>query len=266
MNAADTLRAQQRALQHAIMSGDPAPGLLHAGADGAPPLLGVYRHAYRARLVAALGDNHSVLRRATGDEAFEALGAAYVQACPSVHPSIRWYGDRLAAFMDTREDLVPHPALADIARMDWALRDAFDAADAPVLAIEDLARFDAEQWAALRFVPHPAVRLVPLQWAIEAAWRALREYDPDSGAEEPTLAEPEPHAHLLLVWRRGLETQWRSLPDGEAALLQAALAGEPFGDLCERAAHQGDAETAALTAATCLQQWLHDGLFTDAFC
>jgi hypothetical protein len=261
VSTGETLRAQQQGLQQAIVGeAAEAVGLVRLRADGSPPLLHVYRHAYRARLVAALADNHTVLQRALGDEAFEALGLAYVDACPSVRPSIRWYGDRLAEFMATREDLVPHPALVDIARMDWALRDAFDAADAPALDLTALAAVAPEQWASLRFDPHPSLRLVRLHWAVEAAWRILREHEPEAGAEEPQLPEPEAHEHLLLVWRQGLETQWRSLPALEAELLKAALEGETFGALCERAARS--TEDPATAAALALQQWLNDGLFS----
>jgi hypothetical protein len=262
VSATETLLAQQRCLQRAIVGEPDTAGLLRPRTDGSPPLLAVYRHAYRARLVAALADNHTVLQRALGDEAFDALGRAYAEACPSTRPSIRWYGDRLADFMAAREDLVPHPALVDIARMDWALRDAFDAADAAAVDLAALAGLAPEHWAQLRFEPHPSVRLVPLRWAVEGAWRALREHDPASGGDEPQLPAPEPHPHLLLVWRRGLETQWRSLPAAEAALLQAALEGARFDALCEQAARSArDSAEAASVAAASLQQWLQDGLF-----
>jgi hypothetical protein len=119
-----------------------------------------------------------------------------------------------------------------------------------------------ERWGALRFEPHPSVSLLALAWTIEPAWRALREHDPESGAEEPQLPEPQAQAHTLLVWRRALQTQWRSLDPAEDALLRAALAGASFGELCEQAAALSDAAQAAPVAAAALQQWLHDGLFT----
>ncbi|MED5620609.1 HvfC/BufC family peptide modification chaperone [Ideonella sp. BN130291] len=260
-----TLQAQQQALLQAITAQAPPADTrwLRASPGGAAPRLGIYRHAYRARLAAALADNHTVLQRALGDDAFAELAAAYVAACPSTTPSIRWFGDRLADYMCSREDLVPHPALVDLARMDWALRAAFDASDAAELGLGALANVAPQQFAGLRFTAHPSVRLLVMDWTIEPAWRTLREHDPASGADEPQLPEPEAAPHTLLVWRRQLDTQWRSLSALEAALLQAAFDGEPFGALCERAAAalDGDAEQAAATCAGALQQWLQDGLF-----
>ena len=122
---------QQRGLAAAIRDGGDATGLL---AGDFALGLDVYRHAYRARLAAALADNYTVLARALGDEAFDALAQAYIAAQPSRHPSIRWFGHELAGFMaQADDDLVPHASLVDFAAMDWALRAAFDAADAPLL-------------------------------------------------------------------------------------------------------------------------------------
>ena len=261
-----TLRAQQLAFAAAMADAAEPGKLLADDPAGGPPRLGVYRHAYRARLAEALADNFEILAKALGDEPFAALANAYIAACPSTHPSIRWFGHRLAAFMASAvEDgsaLVPHPAFVDLARMDWALRAAFDAADARTVGRGTLAGRPPQDFGALRLAAHPSVQQVKLDWAIEAAWRALREHDPDSGTE-PELPAPEEHAHTLLVWRRGLDTLWRSVDAAEAALLQGLAAAETFGELCERAAAlQDDQLPPAQRAATALAQWLDDGLIS----
>lgn len=242
------LREQQQALQTAICE--------QAGEGGvAPPLgLDVYRNAYTARLLAALRDNYAVLHRAMGDEAFDALGLRYLEAHPSSTPSIRWFGQHLAQFMDGDDEL-PHPALADFARMDWALRDAFDAADA------DAANALSELTTATCFRLHPSVRLVPLQWAVEPAWRALRLAITEESGEEPELPEPEAQDHLLLAWRQDFEVRWRSLETLEAALLQQGVSeGADFAALGEIAAAQVGPEAAPQALVHALQTWLGDGL------
>jgi hypothetical protein len=265
--AADALRAQQLAFAAATADGAEAGTLLADDPRSGPPRLGVYRHAYRARLTEALADNFEILARAMGDEPFAALADAYITAHPSTHPSIRWFGHRLADFMAAAagadDGLVPHPAFVDLARMDWALRAAFDAADAPAAGREALAGWAPQDFAALRLAAHPSVQQVRLDWAIEAAWRALREHDPDSGSE-PELPAPEAQPHTLLAWRRGLETVWRSVEPAEAALLQGLAAGESFADLCERAAAiEQDAMEPAQRAASTLAQWLDDGVISQ---
>lgn len=261
------LREQQLAFASAVTAGASVEHLLADSPNGAPPLIGAYRHAYGARLTEALRDNHEILAKAMGDEGFDALATAYRLKYPSKLPSIRWFGHRLAEFMaeqlEADSGLVPHPAFVDFARMDWALRQAFDAADAPVIARDALAALAPEQFATLRFKPHPSLQVLAMDWAIEAAWRALREHA-DAGGDEPELPEPQFTPHQLLVWRRGLQTLWRSMDPNEAELLQAMLRGEDFGALCELAAGlSGDADQAVTVAATALTQWLEDGLLSE---
>lgn len=250
------LAQQQARLRQAICGDETSapPGLLR-GLHGQAPRLAIYRHAYRARLAAALADNHGVLVQAMGDEAFACLAEAYLAAQPSRTPSIRWFGEALADFMAAHDELVPHPAFVDLARMEWALRAAFDAADAPLLSAQALARLAPDDWPGLVLRLHPSARLVPLGWAIGPAWKALQ------SGQEGELPEPQPLAHLLVVWRVQHETRWRSAADAlEAMLLHAVAQGECFAGLCERAAEAVGGDAAAAHVVGLLQQWLAEGL------
>ena len=251
-----SLALQQQQLRAAIVDHASAAGLLRTAPER-ESLLRIYRQAYTARLLGALRDNFGVLPRAMGDEAFDALGLAYLQAQPSSHPSIRWFGHRLAEFMAQQPDLVPHPAFVDLARMEWALRSAFDAADAEPLSAASLAARAPGQWADWVLCFQPSAQLLSLQWRVEPAWRALQATEDD----EPELEEPAAGEHLLLVWRPQLETRWRSVTDAtEALLLPSAMNGDSFGTLCERAAKQVGEEGAAAAAVGALQQWIGEGL------
>jgi hypothetical protein len=282
----DGLRAQQLAFAAWLQAdGQPAAAtaLLQATGSGGHARIDVYAQAYPNRLTAALRDNFSVLAQALGDDGFDVLARAYIHAHPSAQPSIRWFGHQLADFMAlclARQDgLVPHPALADLARMDWALRAAFDAADAPLLSAGTLAAVAPADWPALRLQLHPSAQLQRLDWAVEAAWRVLREtLDAAEAAaaarpgasqattnDDPALPAPQALPHTLLVWRQGLATRWRSLAPLEALLLQAVADGASFAQLCSQAAAllddtgtEADAALPAVVAA--LQQWLADGL------
>jgi hypothetical protein len=264
MAAAGDLLAQQRALAALIRADDevadgaPAVTALLRPPAAAPPRLGVYRHAYRARLVEALRSNYPVLHRVLGDDAFEALARDYLAAHPSRSPSIRWFGHALPAWLAARLEAdpqaLPHPALADLARMEWAVGSSFDAADAAPLARAALAARAPAHWPALRFAPHPSVHLVALGWAIEPLWRALTD-DPQAQTNPPA-----PHGHHLLVWRAGLETRWRTLPADEAAALAACIGGLRFDELCARVAAAGGAADAAACVVGWLGGWVQAGL------
>jgi len=228
----------------------------------APPRLGIYRHAYRARLAGALRSNYPVLHRVLGDEDFGALAQAYLSAHPSRSPSIRWFGHALPAWIAARLEAdpqaLPHPALADLVRMEWAIGTSFDAGDSTPLARESLARLEPARWPALRFAPHPTVRLVALQWAVEPLWRTLTD-----DADAATTA-PEARPHHLLVWREGLETRWRTLPEDESAALAGCLGGLRFDELCARVAATAAEAGAAARMAAWLGAWVQAGLLVPA--
>ena len=243
----------QRRFQRAVLTEDFAPGLFVAEGREIAGGLGLYLMAYRARLLSALRDNFPVLHRALGDEAFAELASDYIDAHPSRFRSIRWFGDELTAFLDAGPERLPHPALADVARMDWAIRGAFDAAGALPLTLADLAELAPEQWPQRRFALLPSLRLVDLNWAVEPIWRALNE---DEAAETEA---PEPLAHVLLVWRPELECLWRSVGPVEVAALRTLDQGARFAECCMAITGTGDPNPAT-TAAGLLQRWVVDGL------
>ncbi|MBQ0957556.1 putative DNA-binding domain-containing protein [Ideonella sp. 4Y11] len=245
----------QRAFAHGLTSDDPRPALaVLRPLGGRAPQLGIYRHAYRARLSAALRDNHPVLHRVLGDEAFDALATDYLATHPSQRASIRWFGDRLADFIASSDR--PHAAaLADLARFEWTMGQVLDDPDAPVLDAAALRSQPPEAWAAWPLRLHPAVRLLRLDWDITPLWQALHA-DDQAQTELPTA-----HCHPVLVWRQGLARHWRVVGDDEATLLQAVAGGTDIGTLCQVAAARcGDAAPAEVVAH--LHQWLADGVLT----
>lgn len=252
MSATNSLGEQQQRCQQAILDGDPLPGLF-ADEDSGDGGFGIYLQAYRARLSAALRDNYPVLLRALGDDAFAALANAYIASKPSRFRSIRWFGDALSDFLASSAEHLTHPSLVDLARMDWATRAAFDAADGEPLTVGDLAELRAADWPQHRFSLLPSLQMLRLDWQIEPIWKAL-DADPLASSEEP------PHGpHLLLVWRPQLECHWRSAAGLEAHVLEAVAKGATFAACCELIAESGDTEP-AVTAVGFLQRWIADGL------
>ena len=250
MTQPQTLQTLQNAFQGALLQDQQmADGLLTA--RGAAQF-GVYRIAYRARLRAALRDNFEVLPLVMGDESFDALANAYIAAHPSHHYSLRWFGHQLCAFMAANEALVDHPAMLDLARMEWALRNAFDSAPAALLTPAELGAVPAQAWAELRLALHPSVQLLDLQWAVGPIWHALK-----SGQEE--MEPPEAMEHHMLVWRQGMNTQWKSLTVTEADFVQSLLAKQTFAQVCEALAARVGEERAAATAVALLSELLNAG-------
>jgi len=238
-----SLRDQQAMLQGAILAPEenaPILSRLHS------PRLAIYRHGYRARLAGALRLNYPALAGVMGGEAFEAIAGEYARAFPSRAFSIRWHGAELHRFLDD-------PALADLARMEWALGTAFDAADCAALDGEFLARIAVAEWPGLRMRLHPAVSVLQMAWAVETQWQAMRE-EP-AGAAAGAAA----HDHALLVWRKDLQAHWRiaSLAEGRALLALGAR-----GTLQETCETLGEEEAVAIGAW--FASWVHEGLLASA--
>ncbi len=253
MNA---LAELQQCFQRAVLAEEQSPGLFVAEGADINGGFSLYLVAYRARLAGALRDNFPVLHRALGDEAFDELARDYIEAHPSHFRSIRWFGDALVGFLDANLERLPHPALADIARMDWAICCAFDAADAASFTLSDLAALSPEEWPAHRFSLLPSACVIDLAWRVEPIWRALNE-----NAEAETAA-PEPSSHALLVWRPQLEGLWRSIEAPEAAALRALMNGATFAECCIAIAETGAPDPATI-AAGLLQRWVLDGLLSN---
>jgi hypothetical protein len=220
--------------------------------------LGIYAGAYGSRLVDALRSNFPALAVLLGEADFEALGADYVRTHDSPFFSIRNYGDALPEFLGQQATYAEVPVLAELARWEWTLGSVFDAADATPLTSAALARIAPAEWAQLVFAWHPSVRRLALAWNVPQLWQALTD-----GGERPELVLlPEPIEWL--VWRRELRTQFRSLSKREAAVLDAARAGDGFGALCEQLQAELGERPAPAQAATLLRAWVEAGLIVAA--
>lgn len=252
------LTQTQRAFRKALLSGTPPESLLADASGTATVRFDIYASAYRARMLNALRDNYPVLRAALGDEDFDTLGEAYLAANPSTRPSIRWFGDGMHGFIVGGGAQLPHPALADLAQMEWALRGAFDAADAPAATLAEVGSIAPADWPELRFALHPSVAILALDWAVEPIWHTLTD-DPDAPTDAPVA-----HTHPLLIWRQRLDTRFRSLERSEHRLLLKLGDGGTFGDACAQIAddHGGGDVTVLVTRA--LAQFIADGVLVWA--
>lgn len=248
----------QDAFQRAILAGDDAvlSDLLDGARDSRATLLGVYRDGYVLRLVEVLRGDNAALDAHLGEDAFEAMARAYLKSHPSRHPNARYVGRDLPVFLAETEPYRAAPVLAELAALDWALSEAFDAPDAPDLTAADLAGVPPESWTHLILVPQAHARRLDLTTNASAIWSAVNEDAPLPAAER--LPEPE----RLLVWRAQAGPMLRPLSVEEAMLWDEACGGIPFGVLCEMAATYADPDNAALRVAGALQGWIGAGLLS----
>ncbi|MEZ5909180.1 MAG: DNA-binding domain-containing protein [Hyphomicrobiaceae bacterium] len=221
-------------------------------------LLGVYRSAYALRLVEFLQNDHELLHAYMGDEHFEAMAGGYIEAHPSSHPNARWYARHLPDYLRASDPWSNYPELADLASIEKALGDAFDAADGAVLAIEGLTVIAPADWPRLQLVPHVSARRFRLTTNALAIWEALK------NEGEPPDAEPLEIAAEMIAWRSGELPMIRQLSDEERMMWDEACKGVRFGVLCEMLATYDDPDGAAARAAGYLAAWIQAGKLSAA--
>lgn len=218
--------------------------------------MSIYYDAYRLRLVEALATDFEALAAALGAEAFERACRSYVEATPSSFRNLRWYAGRFADFLQCTPPWSERPEWADLARFDWTLTLAFDAADAAQVTFSDLAALPADTWGSVAFELHPSVQVIQLRANAPSMRKAV-----DAQAPLPALELAERPVPWL-IWRKGLAPHFRSLSEPEAWALQAVRGGASFPTVCEGLCEWMEPEEASAAAATWLRTWVDDQLIS----
>ncbi|MFQ5458664.1 MAG: putative DNA-binding domain-containing protein, partial [Myxococcota bacterium] len=222
--------------------------------------LSIYANAYFYRIRDALREDFAALYAAIGERAFHNLVTSYLIAHAPTHPSLRYAGKNLPAFLATNPDSAMFrarwPFAADLAALEWALLEAFDAPDAQPITRGDLAAVPTEDWASLRFSLTPTLQILSLGWPVHKA-RELHDRgdDPAAGALAPEVAR-------LRVWRNSERVFYRPMSPAEHSALETARAGGAFGDICVGIAADAGEAAAAGRALAILERWLADALLT----
>ncbi|WP_138379843.1 DNA-binding domain-containing protein [Luteithermobacter gelatinilyticus] len=223
------------------------------GRIGPEKRLHIYAHAYQARLRETLQKDYPVLQSMLGEAAFGTLCDAYARAHPSRHPSLRFYGQHLSAFLRKEPPYRNLPALAEMAAFEWGFVNVFDAPDASAVCVEDVARIPPPAWTTLRLGFHPSLSLQQTKWNVTAIWSSV------SREEQPVLPQELAAPVIVIQWRRDLVSYFRTLDPDEAEVLPLALRQESFPVLCEQLFRE-QGEQAPLRAAELLKRWVSEGL------
>jgi hypothetical protein len=220
--------------------------------------LGVYRYAYRARLVECLVDDYPALQFALGADPFEALCHEYIQRHPSSSPSLNGFGKHMARFcLDEAQEPFPlRRFAADLAKLEWALVEVLHARTADALSPDALAAIPAERWPDARLPPSASVRVLRFEHPVNPFFQAFKT------DQEPTVPAPAPAA--TAVYRTDM-TLWRmDLTPAMASLLEGLFRGETLGEALgklEDGLSEADAAEAERNVMVWFREWVAGGLF-----
>jgi hypothetical protein len=145
------------------------------------------------------------------------------------------------------------PFLCDLARLEWARLEVFDAPDVEPLRIEYLHRLAPNDWPELRLHLIPACQILQSDWPVQEIWAAA-----ESGVPQSTGFQPK--TTNLRVWREGFAVYHTQIDAAEQKALDCLRAGEPFAAVCATLELLLPAEEAAATTGSLLLRWIEDGI------
>ncbi|HEX6277596.1 MAG TPA: DNA-binding domain-containing protein, partial [Polyangiaceae bacterium] len=200
--------------------------------------LEIYREQYWLRHTGSLVEDFPGLGGILAQSDWERLVEEYLVAHPPTTFSLRDLGEQLPDFASTRAWLPNRELAVDMARLEWAHVDVFDAPEPAPLDPEKLRAVPEDAWERVRLVPNPCLRLLRATYAVVALReRLLAQEHTKNTLEEPILL-PEPEPHHYAVCRRKLVIEHDELEPRAFALLSKLYRGVPLGEACEATASE----------------------------
>ncbi len=222
------------------------------GRLGAAKRLDIYAQMYWARLVEVLREDFPRVATCLGTERFTDTAVRYLARNRSTHPSVRHAGARIAAFLADEAEIQRWPFLPDLARLEWARLEVFDAPDTEPLRVAQLEAIPPADWPTLTFTLTPAVRLLRSAWPVHEIWAAAE----DRGPCTP-VRPAETH---LRIWRDGFTVYQATMDGAEYRALERVVARESFAAVCETLESTIGPADAPREAAQLLLRWIEDGI------
>ena len=221
--------------------------------------LSIYGEMYFWRLTEILAEEFPTVQHLLGKEVFGKVVRDFVTRHPSTHYSLTRLGSKFPAYLaDEADDIPDREFVADVATVERAMEDVFDARRAEPIQFEDLTAIPIERWGDVRLQTIPALRLLQLDYPVNTFITAVRE---DRHMDIPAAAPAfvAVYRHNYRVWRIDLDAQ-------RFTLLAALHQGESLGSALDLCASLPEADPTGLMDAVSgwFREWTSEGLFCGA--
>jgi hypothetical protein len=162
--------------------------------------LEIYKYAYLARIVEALGEDFPTLRRAMGSENFTDCISAYLEVHPSNTPNIGECGFHLPQFIRGLPAALERPWLPSLAELELFVIESFYATETPSMDFASLATVAPERWSEAILGLDASVRLLQSDWKVGICWknRENSKWCEPSRATSAHLIFRAPQGHVSL--------------------------------------------------------------------
>ena len=220
--------------------------------------LEVYREQFWLRHTGCLLEDFEALSALTGQKGWERLVEEYLAKHPPQSFTLRDLGEALPGFVTTCSWLPHHDLCTDMAHLEWAYVEVFDAADTAPLDTKTLSTIPEPAWQSARIELSPALRLLSLRYPVALLRRKIRLH------EEWRTPETQQPQHLAVY--RGLDRNLHHdvISPLAFALLEQLRDGAPLVPAAEAVAlaHPDSAATLESELAGWFQSFTTRGWFS----
>jgi hypothetical protein len=222
--------------------------------------LSIYGDMYFWRINEILAEEFPTVRHLLGKDSFENVARDYVTRHPSTHYSLTRLGSKFPAYLaGEATDIPDREFAADVATVERAMEDVFDARNVESIQFEELTAIPTDCWSEVRLQIIPAFRLLKLQYPVNSYITAVRE---DRHMDIPAAARS-----FVAVYRNNFRV-WRvDLDEQRFELLRALHRGQSLGSALDLCASLPAADPARVMddAGDWFREWTSEGLFCEAF-
>jgi len=143
--------------------------------------------------------------------------------------------------------------IADLARLELLVTEAFDAHESPAWPADEIARVPEEAWPSALLVPSAALRVAAFAYPVNAYLQSVKndEHDHPATDRRPTW---------IAVYRKSYEVWRLDLSKPAHGFLAALARGRPFGKAVAQAS-RGLQGSAGEQLFRWLRDWVAEGLF-----
>lgn len=213
--------------------------------------LAIYHAMYLLRLTDALRTDYPAIDHYLGDEGFRAFTERYVTRHPSRSYTLNRLGDHVPGFIRADRKLRERGFLHDLARLELAMSEAFDATCSTPLDAAAIASVPDGLWPRAQLVPSEALRLVATRWPAAAWFQSFK--------EETRHPDIRRKAEYIAVFRRGFGVRRLDLTRPAFELLDALARGRRLENAIAAVLRQRRVTKGQLF--TWFRDWVSAGMF-----
>jgi len=218
--------------------------------------LDIYAHMYYARLLEILVEEYPTTRQILGRHEFTHACRRFLERNPSKSRTLNLLSERFPEFLGRSLPRGHRNGLAvDVARIERAMEDVFDARRAEPLTAAEFTGIGAADWQHVRLTLVPALRFLKLRYPANDYMNAVRR------GQKPRIPRRRPTT--AIVYRRGFQVFRRDQEPAQFRLLKALASGRTLAQAVRANAHgkRVSADRLAATLGAWFREWAAAGLF-----